>query len=47
MIRLYSHHLRGTIQSRNLPLYGASIPLWMIPGTVVFAFLATVIWSNS
>lgn len=44
---IHTRHLRGTVRSSNLPLYGASIPLWMIPGTVVFAFLAIVIWSNA
>lgn len=31
----------------DLPLHGATIPLWMIPATAAFTFLATIIWSNS
>lgn len=29
----------------DLPLHGATIPLWMIPATAAFTFLATIIWS--
>lgn len=32
---------------REPPLAGATVPMWIYPATVVFAFLAIVIWSNS
>ena len=32
---------------RELPLAGATVPTWIYPATVVFAFLAICIWSNS
>ena len=32
---------------RELPLAGATVPMWIYPAAAVFAFLAIVIWSNS
>lgn len=31
----------------DLPLHGATIPLWMIPATAAFTFLATIIGANT
>lgn len=31
----------------DLPLHGATIPLWMIPATAAFTFLATIIGVNT
>lgn len=35
------------LQAENLPLLGATIPLWMIPATAALTFILTIIGAHT
>ena len=35
------------LQAENLPLHGATIPLWMIPATAALTFILTIIGAHT
>lgn len=35
------------MQAENLPLHGATIPLWMIPATAALTFILTIIGAHT